>query len=124
MPGPLDGVRILDVTTVVSGPYAGLLLADLGADVVKVEPPAGDIARGIGPGPVEGFGPVFVSTNRNKRSIAVDLSHPGAAPVLDRLLGASDVVLHNMRPSAAERAGLDPHSVLARHHGIVHCALV
>lgn len=124
MPGPLDGIRILDLTTVFSGPYASLLLGDLGADVVKIESPDGDIARGIGTGLHPGMGPLFVSTNRNKRSVCLDLKQDSASEVLGRLIDASDVVLHNMRPAPARRLGVDPDAVLARNPNAVHCAVL
>lgn len=124
MAGPLDGVRVVDLTTVFSGPYASLLLGDLGADVVKVESPGGDIARQIGVGQRPGMGPLFVSTNRNKRAVCLDLKQPDAREVLDRLVACADVVLHNMRPAPARRLGLDPDTVLARNPRAVHCALL
>jgi crotonobetainyl-CoA:carnitine CoA-transferase CaiB-like acyl-CoA transferase len=123
MGGLLDGIRIVDVTAVFSGPYASLLLGDLGADVIKVESPIGDIARRIGVGQRPGMGPLFVSTNRNKRSLCVDLRQPRGGEVVERLIDWADVLLHNMRPAAARRLGIDPESVLARNPRAVHCAL-
>ena len=95
MSGPLDGVRILDLTTVVMGPYATQILADFGADVVKLEPPEGDIVRLNGPAKNPGMGHIFLNTNRNKRSIALDLKHAAAKPVIERLARWADVVIES-----------------------------
>ncbi|RAH99283.1 CoA transferase [Acuticoccus sediminis] len=120
----LGGVRIVDVTTIVMGPMASQILADLGADVVKVEPPEGDLARYSGtPGP-DGISSIFASNNRNKRSIALDLRRPDGQEVLQRLIEGGDVVLHNMRPKAAERLGLSAEAVRRIKPSIVHCVAV
>jgi len=115
---------VVDLTTVYSGPYCTLLLGDLGADVVKVEAPEGDVVRRIGPGRTSAMGPLFLSVGRNKRDLCLDLKAPGARPVLDRLVDWADVVVHNMRPRAAARLGVDPSSVLARNPRAIHCSLV
>lgn len=122
--GPLHGVRVVDLTTVFSGPYATLLLGDLGADVVKVEVPGGDIVRRIGPAPTEAMGPLFMAVARNKRAIAVDLKDPAGQGVLARLVGWADVLVHNMRPAAALRIGADPGTTRARNPRLVHVALL
>ncbi len=104
--GPLAGVRVIDVTSVFMGPSATQMLGDLGADVVKVEAPGGDVVRGIGPQGARGLGPLFLGLNRNKRSIALDLKHPdGRAALLDLARGA-DVLAYNVRPQAMARLGL------------------
>ncbi len=105
MAGPLAGVRVIDLTTVISGPVCTMLLADQGADVIKIEPPGGDIARrtaGTGE-----FTAMFVSSNRGKRSIALDLKQPAAIDVVRRLVASADVLVQNFRPGTMERLGLD-----------------
>jgi crotonobetainyl-CoA:carnitine CoA-transferase CaiB-like acyl-CoA transferase len=104
--GPLDGIRIIDVTTVLLGPYGTQILGDMGADVIKVEaPPTGDIARNMGTVRRQGMGGIFLNANRNKRSVALDLKHEGAKEMLRRLVASADVFVHNMRPQAIERLG-------------------
>jgi crotonobetainyl-CoA:carnitine CoA-transferase CaiB-like acyl-CoA transferase len=106
MPGPLDGTRIVDVTQMISGPLATMILADQGADVVKVEPPGrGDLVRGIGPGRA-GLAPIFVTANRNKRSVAIDLKTAAGVALVERLVAGADVFVQNFRPGAAQRMGL------------------
>ena len=104
MPGPLAGIRVLDLTTVVSGPVCTALLADQGADVIKIEPPGGDITRRTG-GPGE-FTAMFVACNRGKRSLALDLKQAPARDVVRRLASTADVLVQNFRPGAMDRLGL------------------
>jgi crotonobetainyl-CoA:carnitine CoA-transferase CaiB-like acyl-CoA transferase len=105
MPGPLDGIRVIDLTTVISGPVCTMMLADQGADVIKIEPPAGDMIRRTGP---DGeFTAMFVSANRSKRSIALDLKQPAAVEAVLRLIKQADVLVQNFRPGTMERLGLD-----------------
>src|SRR5438477_6289768 len=106
MPGPLDGVRILDCTSVVLGPWAAQQLGDLGADVVKIEPPEGDTTRQLGPRRHEGMAAFFLGCNRNKRSLVLDLKKPGGRNVLLRLAENADVLMHNFRPEPAARLGV------------------
>jgi crotonobetainyl-CoA:carnitine CoA-transferase CaiB-like acyl-CoA transferase len=122
--GPLDGIRIVDLTTVFSGPYATVLLGDLGADVVKVEAPGGDVVRRVGPAPTSAMGPMFMAVDRNKRAIGLDLKHPDGREVLGRLVDGADVLVHNMRPDAARRIGADPDSTRARNARLIHLAVV
>jgi crotonobetainyl-CoA:carnitine CoA-transferase CaiB-like acyl-CoA transferase len=106
MPGPLDGIRVIDLTQMISGPMATMILADQGADVIKVEPPGiGDLVRAMG-GRKSGMSPTFVVANRNKRSIVIDLKQPRGLEVLKRLIPRADVVVQNFRPGAAERMGV------------------
>lgn len=103
----LEGVRILDLTWVLGGPYATLLLAQLGADVIKVETADGDMARRIPPHYVEGQSTFFLSVNRGKRSVALDLKHPQGAETFRALVRRADAVLYNMTPSVPRRLGID-----------------
>ncbi|WP_343518485.1 CoA transferase [Sphingomonas sp.] len=119
----LEGVRVVEVGAVVLGPLAGQILADLGAEVIKVEPLTGDVARDSHPGASSG-GALFVNNNRNKRMIALDLKQPRGRAALDRLIARSDVLLHNMRIDAAARLGLDHDRVAATNPRIVHCAAI
>jgi crotonobetainyl-CoA:carnitine CoA-transferase CaiB-like acyl-CoA transferase len=104
MPGALEGFRIVDVTQVISGPLATRVLADQGADVVKVEPPVGDILRHMGG--LAGLSPTFATTNRSKRSVVLDLKREGALGALKRLVAGADVFVQNSRPGAADRMGI------------------
>ena len=106
MGGPLSGIRVLDLTTVVMGPYACQLLGDHGADVIKVESPEGDVMRLSGPMKNPGMGHLYLSTNRSKRSIAVDLKTPRGRDLLLKLAETADVLLYNIRPKAMARLGL------------------
>src|SRR5436309_16021209 len=106
MPGPLDGVRILDLTSVVMGPYATQILADFGADVIKVEPPGGDVMRYASPFRSPGMGHIFLNANRNKRSIVLDLRQTEAREACLALAKRTDVLVYNIRPSAMARLRL------------------
>ena len=103
----LQGIRVLDFTTIVLGPYATQTLGDLGADVVKIEPLQGDLFRTVRPGRSRSMGAGFMGFNRNKRSLAIDLKRPESRAVLARLVSGADAVVHNMRPKAAEPLGLN-----------------
>ena len=120
--GPLAGMRIIDLTTILLGPVATQMLGDLGADVIKVESPAGDAVRGAGPPPVEdGMGAIFLTNNRNKRGIVLDLKNPRGLEAMLRLMENADAFVHNMRPDAIDRLGLDYAAVRARNETIVYC---
>ncbi len=123
-PSPLDGVRVLDLSQVVSGPICGRLLADLGAVVTKVEPPEGDIIRNlqprVGDEPVSVY---FTWANAGKESIVVDLRSPAGADIVQRLAMTSDVVLENFRPGVLEKFGLDADTLIARHPRLVYCSI-
>lgn len=117
----LKGVRVLDLTTVVLGPFATQHLGDFGADVIKVEPLSGDIFRHVQPSRSEGMGAGHLAFNRNKRSIALDLKSPDDHARFMALLADADVLVHNMRPAAARRLGLDPDALQKAHPRIVFC---
>ncbi|CAM5778948.1 CaiB/BaiF CoA transferase family protein [Rhizobacter fulvus] len=119
--GPLAGIKIVDLTTVVMGPFASQILADLGADVIKVESPDGDTVRNIGPSRSKGMGPMYLALNRNKRSIALDLRKPEALAALKRLIAGADVLLFNIRPSSMGRLGLGYDDVAAINPRIIYC---
>jgi crotonobetainyl-CoA:carnitine CoA-transferase CaiB-like acyl-CoA transferase len=121
---PLAGVRVVDLSRVLAGPYATMLLADLGADVVKVERPGeGDETRGWGPPYSGDVAAYFLAVNRSKRSVAVDLKQPeGCALALD-LCTSADVVIENFRPGTAARLGLDAAAVHARNSRVVYCSI-
>jgi crotonobetainyl-CoA:carnitine CoA-transferase CaiB-like acyl-CoA transferase len=121
MSGPLHGIKVIDLTTVISGPVCTMLLADQGADVVKVEPPGGDIARRTA-GDGE-FTAMFVSSNRGKRSIALDLKQPAALEALRRLIVGADVLVQNFRPGAMERLGLGEPAMRASNRGLVYVSI-
>jgi crotonobetainyl-CoA:carnitine CoA-transferase CaiB-like acyl-CoA transferase len=118
--GPLTGVRVVDCTTVVLGPWAAQQLGDLGADVVKIEPPEGDTTRQLGPMRNPGMGAFYLAVNRNKRSIVLDLKQDSARQVLRRLAEGADVLLHNYRPRAARRLGMSYETFRAINPGIVY----
>ncbi|HSL32761.1 MAG TPA: CoA transferase [Candidatus Limnocylindrales bacterium] len=127
--GPLAGIRIVDCSTVLAGPYATMLLADLGADVVKVEPPEGDSTRGWGPPWVgsEADGTrtaaYYLAVNRNKRSLRLDLKQPAGVGVLRRLLADADVFVENLRPDSLERLGFGDEALAAINRRLVHLAI-
>jgi crotonobetainyl-CoA:carnitine CoA-transferase CaiB-like acyl-CoA transferase len=132
---PLDGITVLDLTRVLSGPYCTMLLGDMGARVIKVEQPGkGDDTRAWGPpflhpsaragGPdVNGESAYFLSINRNKESITLDFKQPEGRAVLDRLIEKSDVVVENFRPGTLTKLGLDYQSLAARHPRLIYCSI-
>src|SRR5215472_4388734 len=122
MPGPLTGVSVLDVTTVVLGPWATQTLGDLGADVVKVEPPEGDTTRRLGPARHPGMAAFFLACNRNKRSLVLDLKQEAGRRALLRLASTADVLLHNFRPEPAARLRLDYDTFRSLNPRLVYCA--
>jgi len=120
---PLDGIRVLDFTHALAGPYCTMLLGDLGADVVKVEPPSGDHSRQWGPPFIKGESSYFLSINRNKRSVVLDLKSPAALAVAQDLAAASDVVVENFKPGAMSRLGLDAKKLQAMKPALVYASI-
>lgn len=123
MSAPLDGVKVVEMTSVVLGPYACQILGDLGADIVKIEPPAGDTNRNLGPyRKHRDMASLFINCNRNKRSIVLDLkSENGKAAALE-IMKDADVVVHNFRPGAIDRLGLNYEAVKAVNPNVIYCA--
>jgi crotonobetainyl-CoA:carnitine CoA-transferase CaiB-like acyl-CoA transferase len=120
--GLLSGLRVVDLTANMSGPYATMLLADQGADVIKVEPPRGEVVRRVGTGR-DGFSAYFANLNRSKRSIVVDLRQPGAPEVIVRLVEGADVLVQNFRPGVLERFGLDAGKLCARFPQLIYVSI-
>ncbi|WP_159976799.1 MULTISPECIES: CaiB/BaiF CoA-transferase family protein [unclassified Novosphingobium] len=118
--GPLAGVRVIDLTSVVFGPYATQIMADMGAEVIKVEPPAGDNTRWITTGPVAGMGGIYVNVNRGKRGLMLDLRQEGDRETLRRLIATADVFIHSMRGSAIAKLGFDYEAVKAINPRIIY----
>lgn len=123
MPGPLDGIRLLDLSQGAAGPVCAMLLADLGAEVVKIEPPGGEWGRGLGPPFVAGAAAAFLGMNRNKRGIVIDVKRPGGAGVVLRLAERSDVVVVSLRPGVADRLGIGYEAMAARNPRLVYAAV-
>jgi crotonobetainyl-CoA:carnitine CoA-transferase CaiB-like acyl-CoA transferase len=129
MPGPLDGIRVIDCSTVLAGPYCTMVLADLGADVIKVEPPAGDATRSWGPPWVgdEAAGTrtaaYYLAINRNKRSVRLDLRQEAGRSVLWRLLEDADLVVENFRVGGFARLGFSDDALAARNPGLIHLGI-
>jgi alpha-methylacyl-CoA racemase len=113
---PLEGIKVADFSALIPGPFSTAILADLGADVIKVEPPGGDSGRSLLPA-------VFHATNRNKRSIALDLKHPNAKAVIERLARWTDIVIESNRPGVTARLGIDYASLSALNPRLIYCSL-
>ena len=120
--GPLAGIRILDLSAYIAGPCACALLADMGADIVKVEPPGGDTLRHY-PSTLAAEGRAFLGVNRSKRGIAIDLKQPQGLDILKRLVTDADVLVHNFRPSVPPRLGIDYAALKALNPGLIYCTL-
>jgi crotonobetainyl-CoA:carnitine CoA-transferase CaiB-like acyl-CoA transferase len=118
--GPLSGVRVIDLTSVVFGPYATQIMADMGADVIKVEPPAGDNTRFISAGPVPGMAGVYVNVNRGKRSVVLDLAGEEGKQAMRKLIAGADVFIHSMRAKAIAKLGFAYADVAAIRPDIVY----
>ncbi|HTZ37428.1 MAG TPA: CoA transferase [Stellaceae bacterium] len=120
MSGPLAGIRVIDLTVAVLGPVATQILGDLGAEVIKIEEPGGEMMRAIGPARHPGMAAYFLNINRNKKSVVLDLKKPAARQALLRLAEGADVLVHNMRPGAAARCGVDYKTVAAANPRLVY----
>ena len=120
---PLAGIRIVDMCNVVMGPYATQILAQYGADVVKVEPPEGDDARRTGASHEPNMASLFLGVNRGKRSVVLDLKSPHARSHLESLVRDADVLVHNIRPQKLNALGIDPESVMRTNPRIVYAML-
>jgi formyl-CoA transferase len=120
---PLDGIRVLDLTHALAGPYCTMLLGDLGADVIKLEPPTGDHSRQWGPPFIGSESSYFLSVNRNKRSVVLDLKSAAARSAARALALASDVVVESFKPGTAERLGLGPTELRARKPELVYASI-
>ena len=123
MAGPLAGIRILDLTSVVAGPLATQMLGDMGADVIKIESPEGDAPRHTGPSRSPNMAALFMGLNRSKRSLVLDLKNDAAKDVLWRLIANADVLVHSMRPQAISKLGFSHKDVCAKNPSIVYAAL-
>ena len=121
--GPLKGYRVLDLTSVLMGPYTTQIFADLGADVIKIEAPSGDTTRALPPGPSDTRGAMFMNVNRGKRSLVLDLKQHAARQVLLKLAATSDVFIHSMRAKAMERLGLSYPDLQAANPAIIYANL-
>ena len=123
MPGALDGVRVIDLTRILGGPYATQILGDHGADVLKIEPPAGDDTRLWGPPFTDGTAAYFNGINRNKRGAVLDLTQPAARDQLRELLATADVLIENYKPGTLERWGLGRDALAAAHPCLIHVSI-
>jgi len=120
--GPLSGVRVLDLSAYIAGPYGCTLLADMGADVIKIEPPAGDNLRKY-PSTLEAESRAFLGINRSKRGLVLDLKQPEGLAILHKLLGSADVLVHNFRPSVPPRLGIDYDRFKSAHPRLIYCVV-
>ncbi len=124
MSGPLEGITVLDFTRVLSGPYCTMQLADMGARVIKIEHPGkGDDTRAWGPPFVHGESAYFLSINRNKESLTLDLKSAAARGILDPLLAKADVVVENFRPGTMHRLGLAYEQLSGRYPRLIYCSI-
>src|SRR4249920_1884538 len=122
-PGAMTGLRVIDLTRVLGGPYCTQILADHGADVIKVEPPAGDEVRDWGPPFHDEDAAYFVGINRNKRSIGLDLASEGGRAVLLKMLETADVLIENFKPGTLDKWGIGNDVLRAKFPKLVHCRI-
>jgi crotonobetainyl-CoA:carnitine CoA-transferase CaiB-like acyl-CoA transferase len=123
MGGPLSGIKIIDFSSVLMGPYATQIMGDHGADVIKIETLDGDNMRWVGPCHHPGMGPLFLAVNRNKRSVAVNLKTDKGKEFLHKLLITADVLIHNLRPASMERLGFSYEKISRLNPGIIYCGV-
>ncbi|GGC61386.1 CaiB/BaiF CoA transferase family protein [Chelatococcus reniformis] len=123
MAGALSGLKVVDLTNTLMGPYATQMLADMGADVIKVEPPDGDTVRGLGPARHAGMGAIFLQANRGKRSVVLDLKAREGRDALLRIAAGCDLFVYNLRPKVMDRLGLSYDAIKAANPGIVYAGL-
>ena len=122
--GPLDGLKVIELAHIMAGPVCGLMLADMGADVIKVEKvPGGDDSRRFLPPDIDGESASFMIVNRNKRGIAIDLKRDSGRAVLRRLLRTADAVIENYRHGAMERLGLGYETLRVDNPGLIYCEI-
>lgn len=119
----LHGVKVLDLTSIVFGPYASQILADYGAEIIKVESLTGDSTRYTGPAQEEGMSAIFLGVNRNKKSLALDLKQEQAREILLRLVDQADVFMHSIRPQKMQKLGLDPETLCERNPRLIYAGL-
>lgn len=117
---PLSGVRLIDASAVVMGPYASQWLADFGAEVIKVEAPQGDSTRQTGPSTEAGMAAIFMGVNRSKKSVVIDLKQADGQAALQQLISCADVFMHSMRPQKLAAVGLDPERLRSTYPRLVY----
>lgn len=122
-PAPLHGIQVIELAQNLAGPFAGQILAQLGASVTKIERPGGDDARGWGPPFLDGTATTFIAVNRGKQSRTLDLRDPADRAALDGLVAGADVLVQNLRPGAVEAMGLGAAALLEKHPRLIHCSL-
>ena len=122
-PRALNGLRVLDLTQVMAGPFCAMLLADMGADVIKIEPPGGEATRAIDLELAPGVSAPFLAVNRNKRGLVLDLKRPEGVAVLERLAATADVLIENYRPGVAKRIGIDHTKLSATNPRLIYCSI-
>jgi crotonobetainyl-CoA:carnitine CoA-transferase CaiB-like acyl-CoA transferase len=122
-PGALSGMKVIDLTRVLGGPYCTMILSDHGAEVIKIEPPQGDEVRDWGPPFHDGDASYYIGINRNKRSLALDIGRPEGKAVILRLLEGADVLIENFKPGAMEKWGLGYTDLEAKFPGLIHCRI-
>lgn len=120
---PLEGIRVIDQTQVLAGPFCSMLLADMGADVIKVEPPAGETARQMGPRLAPGLSAAYLAVNRNKRGLTLDLGQAAGVEILKRLVRTADVLVENYRPGVAGRLGVGYDTLRRINPRLVYCSI-